>query len=56
MTENMVKACRNGCTADFVFGKSCKTCGRIDASSFEFVVMDPADKCHFCPIEDVKYP
>jgi len=55
-TQNAVEACVAGCASDLEFGKSCKMCGQIKASSLEFGVDDPADKCRFCPMDDVKHP
>ena len=51
-----VESCAQNCASSLEFGKSCKTCGEAITGSFEFGVDDPADRCEFCPEDDLKYP
>ncbi len=55
MSKRQIMSCASKCAASIEFGKSCKTCGKT-MNGFEFGVKDPADRCYFCPKDDILYP
>ncbi|KAL7544986.1 hypothetical protein ACHAWF_008351 [Thalassiosira exigua] len=55
LPQREVESCASKCGKDFGFGTWCKTCGET-MSAFEFGVDDPADRCNFCPEEDMAHP
>ena len=55
LTQNSVESCAKNCAADVQFGNNCKMCADPLTADFEFGVDDPADKCYFCPEQDLLY-
>ena len=54
MRQVEVESCAAKCAASLEFG-TCKFCPQ-DVNAFDFGVEDDADRCYFCPENDVKYP